>query len=210
MKTLLLTSSGKFITTEQGMNVFSKPLNKMKMAYITTASNGVEDKSYIEQHKVKMEELKFDFEEVDIQGKNKEYLIKILQDKEVIYVEGGNTFYLLKAVKESGFDKMVKELVSQGMVYIGSSAGSYICCPTIEMATWKHQDRFNHCGLEDLTALNLVPFLITAHYEIKYKEVVKRGIAKTKYPVKILTDRQALLVQDNQVRLIGEDKEVNL
>lgn len=210
MQTLLLTSSGKFIASEQSLNVFSKPLNKMKMAYITTASKGAEDKSYIEKRKAKMKELNFDFEEVDIEGKSEQELRQILSDKEVVYVEGGNTFYLLKAVRESGFDRVIKDLISDGVIYIGSSAGGYICCPTIEMATWKHQDKFEHYGLKDLTALNLVPFLITAHYEPKYKEVIRRGIAKAKYPVKILTDQQALLVQNDEVKLIGEGEEIKL
>ncbi len=210
MQTLLLTSSGKFITSQRGLNIFSKPLNRMKMAYISTASKGVDDKSYLEEHKARMKELNFDFKEIDIEGKNEQELREVLAGKEAIYVEGGNTFYLLKAVKESGFGKVIKDLISRGIIYIGSSAGSYIVCPTIEMAAWKHQDRFDRYGLKDLTALNLVPFLITAHYEPEYKEVIKRGIDNTKYPVKILTDQQAILVQDDQVKLVGEGEEIKL
>ena len=36
----------------------------------------------------------YDIEELDLDGKNEKELRKILQDKELVYVEGGNTFYL--------------------------------------------------------------------------------------------------------------------
>ena len=77
------------------------------------------------------------------------------------------------------------------------------------MATWKHQDR-NRAGLKNLTALNLVPFLVTVHYEPKYRDILKKEIAKSKYPVKILTDDQALLIKNNSVQTVGKGDEVKI
>ena len=76
------------------------------------------------------------------------------------------------------------------------------------MAAWKHADR-NDIGLKDLTALGLVPFLLTVHFESKWKGAIKDGINHSKYPVKILTDEQAILIVNNKIRMIGE-KEVKL
>lgn len=181
----------------------------MKLAWITTASKGVDDVSYLERHKQKMIELGWNFTEVDIEGKTVETLRNLLKDKDIIHVEGGNTFYLLKAVKESGFDKVIKERIAGGVVYVGSSAGSYIMCPTIEMSTWK-PDAKPRYGLTDLTGLNQVPFLLFVHYDPKYKKLLKQAIKKTKYPVKILTDDQALLVKNGKAELIGEGSEIKL
>lgn len=209
MKTILLTSSGTF-TTDKKLEFLSKPLNEMKMAWVITASKGVDDTSYIQRHKQRMDELGFDYEEIDIEGKNEKELREILNDKEVVFVEGGNTFYLLKCVRESGFDKVIKELIEKGVIYIGASAGSYIACPTIEMATWRHQDEYDRCGVTNFTGLNLVSFLVIAHYAEEYKEIIKEGISKTKYPVRILTDDQALLVRDDEVELVGKGPEIKL
>ena len=93
----------------------------------------------------------------------------------MIYVCGGNTFYLLYKIQESGFDKIIKQFVESGKLYFGVSAGSYVVCPTIEMAYWKHPDR-NDVGLEDLTGLSIVPFLITVHFEPKYTQDIKKSI----------------------------------
>ena len=90
-------------------------------------------------------------------------------------------------------------------MYVGVSAGSYIACPTIEAATWKHQDR-NSVGITDFTALGLVQFLITAHFEEKYKAIVDQAAKSTKYPIIALTDRQAVLVRDGKVQVVGEGK----
>lgn len=159
------------------MSFLSKPISKMKMAYIMTASKGARDISYLIKHKQRMAELEYNFEEIDIEGKNENELMKIFIDKEVIYIEGGNTFYLLRSVRQSGFGKVIKNLLDRGVIYIGSSAGSYIACPTIEMSTWKkpgeEQARF---GITDLTAMNLAPFLLKVHYEPEMKELLKKKL----------------------------------
>lgn len=105
---------------------------------------------------------------------------------------------------------MVKDLIEKGVIYLGVSAGSYIACPTIEMTTWKSSDD-DHYGVTDLTAMNLVPFLVCVHYNReKYREGLAESIKTSKYPVKILTDEQALLVRDREVKLIGSGEEVKL
>ena len=85
---------------------------------------------------------------------------------------------------------------------MGRSAGAYVACPTIEMATWKHQDR-DRFGVSDFTAMNLIPFLLSVHYKPEYREILKEKISEVKYPVKILTAEQALLIKDGEVELVG-------
>jgi len=55
-----------------------------------------------------------------------------------------------------------------------------------------------------------VPFLLSAHYRPENDEVIKAGIAQAKYPVRILTDEQAILVQDDNYKLVGEGSEIML
>ena len=115
---LILTSSGQFITKNNIDHFLPKKITDCKIAYITTASKKVDDTSYIERHKQKMNELNFSYTEIDIADKNEAQLSSILTGYDIIFVEGGNTFYLLKSVHESGFDKVMKDLVSKGVVYI--------------------------------------------------------------------------------------------
>lgn len=208
MKTLLLTSGGMEIKNEI-LKILPKPAHHIKVAHIITAAKVEENNSYIEDDTRIMRDLGFDMEDIDIEGKTENELRILLERKDMVYVNGGNTFYLLKQVRASGFDRIIKDLISKGVVYIGVSAGSYIACPTIEMASWKHADR-NTVGLKDLTALNLVPFLVSAHFKSEYIPTLKKEISRCTFPVRILTDEQAILVKDDNIQLVGIGEEIIL
>src|SRR3989338_5683078 len=162
METLILASSGNLIAANNLNHFLPKPLSEAKILYVTTASKKVSDASYVERTRQKMNELNFSYTEVDIVGKSDEELKKALSASDILYVEGGNTFYLLKAVRDTGFEKIVKEAIENGLVYWGVSAGSYIACPSIIIATWS--DRFDRFGVTDWTAMNLVPFFIYSYF----------------------------------------------
>jgi dipeptidase E len=202
---ILLTSAGIFGLKTGIGKLFPKPPAESKIAYVITAVKPEPNPAYSDNERNKLIEAGFSVEDVDIEGKGEEELRRIIEGKDIIYVQGGNTFYLLKQIKESGFDRVVKEALARGKTYIGASAGSYVAGPTIESAGWKHQDR-NLVGLTDLTAMNLVPFLITAHYQPKYAELIREGVKKSNYPVKILTDDQAILIKDGEVKLLGGEE----
>jgi dipeptidase E len=208
METIILSSSGKFLIEELDKYI-DKPLESLKIAYITTASKKVDDLSYLNERRQKMTELGLQFEEIDLDGKNKEQLIKILENKDIIFIEGGNAFYLLKAIRESGFNEIIKDLLKKGVIYIGSSAGSYVACPTIEVATWGiGKNIFDRCGVTDLSALNLVPFILKCHYHHGMDEVLKEKSKETKHPLRILTDEQAFLIKGGDTKLVGSGEEV--
>jgi len=210
MRKLLLTSAGMNMK-EEILKILPNSPSKTKLAHITTAAKPQKDKRYVEKDTKLMSEVGFDVTEIDIEGKTQSQLRKILQVFDVIYVQGGNTFYLLKVIQETGFDKVVKDLIDREVIYIGVSAGSIIAGPTIETAGWKYvePDR-NFVKLKDLTAMNLVPFNIFVHYVPRHKVFVAKQAAKSKYPLKIITDSQAILVVDNKFQLIGKGREIKI
>lgn len=50
---------------------------------------------------------------------------------EAICVGGGNTFALAKKMQEQGLMEAIRSRVRAGVPYVGWSAGSNVCCPTI-------------------------------------------------------------------------------
>lgn len=212
MKTLFLSSGGiRFpIIKQEFLKILYKPPKEIKLAHIITAAKVAENTDYFEKDKIALQETGFQITEIDITGKTETELRGLLKDTDVIYVQGGNGFYLLKQIWDSGFDKVVNDLLEKGVIYFGISAGTYVACPTIEMHEWKGV-KDNHYGLTNLQAMNLVPFLITVHYNReKYREKVKAGMAKTTLPVKMLTDDQALLIQNEKITLVGEGEEIKI
>lgn len=203
---LLLTSQG---IQEEIKPVFlsmlPKPAKDISVSFVTTAAYGEDkDPSWLNIYRDQLRELGIDdIEDLDLKDKSIEYLKTHVSNKDIIFVNGGNSFYLLEQVKKSGFDKLINSFKNGNKIYVGISAGSYIACPTIEQSTWEHQDR-NRYGLKDLTALNLIPFLITAHYVESYRPIIEKAVKTTKYSVVALNDNQAILVEDNRYKLVGD------
>lgn len=208
MKTLLLTSAGMQVK-EEIIKILPKSANQIKVAHIITASKPELDLSYVKNDRKNMQKLGFKVKDIDIESKTKLQLENILSDFDIIYVQGGNTFYLLKAVRESGFDQILNDLLEKGIIYIGVSAGSVLMGASIETSGWKNADK-NEVGIKDLTGLNMVPFSLFVHYKKDWDEAIKKGKEKLKTPLRILRDSQAFLVKDNQVELVGESPEVRL
>ncbi|MFA6098332.1 MAG: Type 1 glutamine amidotransferase-like domain-containing protein [Patescibacteria group bacterium] len=204
MKKLLLASRGTYVTDGK-YEIFGKPRNRVKWAYITTAGKSVPTRNYIIKHEQRMRELGWDFEEIDIEGKTPDELRNLLKNKDAINMVGGNSFFLIKCIWESGFDIVLKEFLDQGGVYCGSSAGSYVCCPTIETAGWKESSkRFDRHGVTDFSGMNLVPFIIMAHCTPEIISIIKPKIDAAKYPIKLLNDQQAILVIDDKIELLED------
>jgi dipeptidase E len=109
---------------------------------------------------------------------------------------------LLKYVRESGFEEVLLDFLESGGIYVGVSAGSVVAGLNIESAGWKYPDR-NIVALKDLTGLELVPFVISVHTDDSNLGIIKNAVAKVDYPVVALTDKQALLVKNDELRIVG-------
>ncbi len=208
MKKLLLTSIFQ-IVSEELTKILPAPASSLTVGFIPTAADVYEDKSFVEDDRKRLVEMGFRIIDVPLKDHNPKTLKEVLDTVDIIFVGGGNTFYLLQEARRSGFDTLAPTLVKEGAIYVGSSAGSYLACPTIEAAGWKRQDR-NIVNLTDLTAMALVPFIMSVHYRGEFASVLKEGAAKSKYPLKVITDEQALLVVDGVVTLVGRGEEVTL
>lgn len=207
---LLLTSAGFKVpaVARQALDLLPKPPNELKLAHIVTAFQVTSDTGFVDRDRIAMKDLGFNVTDLLLEDMDAENVFEILNQYDIIYVQGGNGFYLLKHAKRIGLEKAIRKILKdKNKWYVGVSAGTYIACPTIEMHNWK-SIKDQH-GLESLTAMNLVPFLVVVHYgREKYRSVLAEHIPKASHPVKILTDDQALLIVDDKVTLIGDGPEI--
>lgn len=201
MKMFLASSGIVAETKEYFLKLLDKRPSQIKVCFIPTA--GEPEGYHGDIAKKELRDLGIiNIKDIDLKNIDENGLKNKISKCDIIYVNGGNTFYLLKWVRHSGFDKIITNLLRKGKIYVGSSAGSYITCPTIEMAAWKYQDRDHH-GLDDWRGLNLVPFLISAHFEEKFRRIIENAAIKTNYPIVALNDRQALIISNKKVKLVG-------
>src|SRR3989344_4510325 len=191
MKKLFLTSN--FLGALP--DFLEKSPKDYKLIYITTASNTYENPTWLDRDREALRHLGFNFSELDISGKTKKELEEIVKGIDIIFVAGGNTFYLLEKVKESGFDKIIPNLISNGVVYIGGSAGACLAGPDIEpIALIDHPEEAH---LKSTKGLGLVDFLVIPHFDNekygdKTKDIMEKF--KDKYKLIQINDDQAILV----------------
>lgn len=85
--------------------------------------------------------------------------VKAVEQADCIVIGGGNTWQLLNLIQKNKLIEPIRNKVLAGCPYIGWSAGSNLCCPTIrttnDMAVVQP---------ESFNSFNLIPFQINPHY----------------------------------------------
>lgn len=84
---------------------------------------------------------------------------KAVETAEAIFIGGGNTFRLLNSLYESNLLVPLRRRVEEGVLYIGSSAGSVVAAPTI-----KTTNDMPIVQPPSFASLGLINFQINAHY----------------------------------------------
>ncbi len=177
----------------------------LSVAFVPTAADPYEDKEFVAVDRNKLVHMGFTVFDLDIKNKTREELEKNLEGVHAIAVAGGNTYYLLYHAQKSGFIDLVPKLIERGVIYIGSSAGSILACPTIEAARLFDPpsivpDLTNYAGM------GLVDFLVIPHFEKpRYLERMRKTVeewSKKKFHIFPLTDLQAILINDTEVTFV--------
>lgn len=127
---------------------------------------------------------------------------------EAIVVGGGNTFQLIKMIQDFGLIDPVREKVMGGTPYVGWSAGSNVCCPTIRTT-----NDMPILEPESFQAFNLVPFQINPHFtdknppghagETREDRIMEYLAANPGDTVLGLREGCMLTVEDNKMTLTG-------
>ena len=168
-----------------------------KAIFIPTAGDPYDNKDFIEADRIALEKYGLDVVEMDIKNKNEEEIRKAIVGADIVLVAGGDTFYLMEKLKESGADKVIKDFIKKNGIYIGSSAGSIICCPTIEGA--EEFDNPNLAkGLDNFDGMGVFKDVIIPHAQKeKYFERIRSTTERLEskgYKVYPLTDDDVLCV----------------
>ena len=184
-KTLLLTSGGMVAMKKEIVKLLQKPAYDVTVAFISTAAKPQENIDYVKRDwTIMKDELGFNVEEVDIDGKKEAEVMRLLEIKDIIFVEGGNTSYLINSMRACNFERVIKKLLKEGKVYIGVSAGSIVAGPTIKTAGWDGEVSIGKS--KNLKGLNLVPFDVFVHYEPENAEIIKQKIPNSQKRAKKL------------------------
>lgn len=165
MKNIILTSS--FATVAQELFQQGQlPDAPCRVAFITTAGNIYNETPWIENDRKMLEGLGYTLNDIDLEDyQDATKLRTTLADANVIFVAGGNTTYLNEYAQRSGFTTIVRDLLADGKMYIGSSAGSILAGPSVApFAKEDAQELPAGFVAHDPHCLNLVPYIVLPHY----------------------------------------------
>ena len=115
--------------------------------------------------------------------------IAAVNETEAIFIGGGNTFRLLKTLYDVELIEPIRKGVSNGMPYIGSSAGSNVAAPTI-----KTTNDMPIVQPPSFDALNLVSFQINPHYLDPDPNSKHKGETREERIVQFLEENDAPVV----------------
>lgn len=134
--------------------------------------------------------------------------VATVNSAEAIAVGGGNTFHLVAMMHKLKIVEAIREKVLKGTPYMGWSAGSNVCCPTL-MTT----NDMPIIEPESFNCLNLIPFQINPHYldanpeghggETRQQRIEEFLVVNKKTKVAGLREASFLLLEGDRLMLKG-------
>jgi dipeptidase E len=127
---------------------------------------------------------------VEVVGAHQGDPVELLDSAQAVFLGGGNTFRLLRALYAQELLAPIRDRVARGSVYIGSSAGTNMACPTIRTT--------NDMPIVEppsFDALGLIPFQINPHYLDPVKGDTHMGETRE--------ERIAQFHEENDVPVLG-------
>ena len=191
MRKIILTSCGIISNNlkEKFYNIIEKNVEDLKLLYITTAIDGERDdnKSWVEREYKTI--LNLGIKESNITEYKLDYELDF-NDYDAIYMMGGNTLYLLDVIRKNGMTEKIKNAINNGVIYIGSSAGSQILGNSIETAVPYNN---NFVNMKDFTGLKVIDGIIIPHAN-KREQFINE--VKQKYDDKLylLYDEEGIVI----------------
>lgn len=186
------------------------PAENKKTAYISNAldfSDDLERRKKSEQSDIEqLKELNLDIEIIDLrnyfnkQSDLKEELAKF----GVIWVRGGNLFVLRQAMKLSGFDNILKNLIERSnILYGGYSAGVCVLAPTLKgmdlvddptAKPYGDKSKVIWDGL-GILSYSIIPHYRSDHPESKNAEKAVEYMIENKILFKALKDGEVIIIE---------------
>lgn len=197
----------KILLSSNMMIVKEYIMENSKVGFIPTASELDDDRWYMEESRNELKNMNFDVIDIEISKESKEEILDKFNNIDAIFVAGGNCFYLLQQLK---LKDVLQELINfaNNKIYIGSSAGACIACPSINYVE-KLDNKLEAPLLKNYNAMNLIDGYILPHYQSKEKYTnLSNGIIEEYQNLNFiaLTNEQAIIVNDrNDYQVINTD-----
>jgi dipeptidase E len=142
-----------------------------------------------------------------------ERLAERLNDFDLVWAVGGNAFVLRRAMRQSGFDRLIVEMLDRDdIVYGGFSAGAVVAAPALDgidlmddptevPAGYAAEVVWNGLGLIDYA---IVPHYRSPHPESATAEMTSKHLAARRVPFRTLRDGEVIVWTGPRTSIVPE------
>jgi dipeptidase E len=205
LKKIILTSFGLPVSClSQVENLIGEPFSHKKFAFIGNAKDLRPPEKQTHSTQTELENVGFNLENLDLRDyfNSQHRLESTLKQYDGVWVGGGDIYYLRYAMEASGFDTFIINLIENGFMYGGTSAGAIVAGLTL--------DYFE--GLEPpntpkiiYTGLGLIDFTVIPHCENtdynEYVSNIKLQLEANDEKVVCLKDTQIVITNGTSVSI---------
>jgi len=180
-------------------------LKAKRVTFIPTASKFEEVDFFVQEAISFFKSIDIEVDMLEISNAPLEDIKNKLEQNDFIYISGGNTFFLLQELKRTGADKLIKEQICSGKLYVGESAGSIILSSNIDYI--KYMDSNEEVGLNSFDSLDMVGFYPVPHYKnFPFEEAVEKIIQKYGNSINLLpfNNDEIIVVNEEEYKVIEE------
>ena len=190
--------------------------SKKKIAIISNAGDAYGNKKEraesVKRQMVILSNIGLIPKEIDLRkyfGKEKELENK-LKNFDAVWIKGGNTFVLMRAMKLSGFDKIIKKMLKKDeIVYGGYSAGWCVLASNfhgLEIVDNPKEVPVGYPKKVEWRGLGLINYCACPHYNSDHPESVDvskevKFYKDNKIPYKVLRDGEIIVVNGNKEKI---------
>lgn len=200
---LFLASEVKHPTSFQKLEAFVGGFNNKTIAYIPTAGNGEGWGSWREGGSWQLvQTLGANVKLIQLEDYIDKDPAEDIKNSDMVWFSGGQCGYLMYWIRRTQLDKKIKNILDNGTIYIGSSAGSMITAKTLDIVEWYIGENEHGAGV--IPGLNLVDFDIYPHYEDHLYDQIKEKYSGNK--LYLLKNGEAVIIVDEKVTVFGEER----
>lgn len=184
-------------------DLIKEQIANKKIVFVPTASIREGYTGYVGSARKLFKKLGAQLIEIDISTEELAKIKEAFEEADVIYFTGGNSFFLIDQLRKTGTDKLLKQQLKNGKLFIGESAGAIVCAPDISYIE-KMDPIPKDYSQSNNAALNLIDFYVLPHYlTAPFKKATEQIVqALPDLELCVINNSQAIIVQDDARNIV--------